>query len=396
MSEIIAKLGLNDEKFARGLANNETRYRAFMRRLGEIRSSANPLPPLPEVERNANGIMAMLRRKFGSADAIKGLLRDLGAGGVGAIAGQVTNFFSRSADRAQGIEQLNSGNFDNLKNTIGVIGGMQARVRLASREFQDLGVQIDITRRTLNELEGNPLNLIHPLWQAQVDKLQGDLNQLVGKQNAVGNEVTILSRDLKYQNDLYENQISSIEVLNRARLKGMTDLQIAEKTLLGLEIQLGTARNNKRPQEEQRAITLEIRRQQGVVQQMVRELRNARSELAGNVTGQVLSNRRTFANGAPRPRTEVERLADRAARERQQATDAIMTGQPQLARDSLRAASRSESAVLSRVSSASRLVAQDKKASDPALLKQALTDTNAILKRIDQSLMTTSVKGGLK
>lgn len=395
-AEIIAKLGLNDEKFARGLAKNESRWRAFLRRVQEIKETKDPLPPLPQVEKKADGIVAMLRRKFGAGDALRGLLGGIGAGGVGAIAGQITNFFSRQADRAQGAEQLTAGNWESMKNTLGTLGGMSTRVRLAEKEFRDLGVQIDITDRLLKDLESNPLNLIHPLWQAQVDKVQGELNQLRGKQTAVGNEFTILSRDLKFQNDLYEEQISSVDRLNRARMKGMTDLQIAEKTLLGLEIQLGIARANKRPQEEQRAITLEIRRQQGAVSQLARAMTNARDAIAGNATSQVIGNRRTFANGQARPRTETERLAARAARERQQATDAIMTGQPQLARDSLRAADRSESAVLARVSSASRIVAQDQKGSNIETLKGALTDTNAILKRIDQSLMTTSVKGGPK
>jgi hypothetical protein len=395
-AEIIAKLGLNDEKFARGLAQNESRYRAFVRRVSEIKQTKDPLPPLPEVERKANGIVAMLRRKFSGADAIKGLLGGFGLGGVGAIAGQVTNWFSRSADRAQGSQELSAGNFENMKNTMGTIGGMATRAKMARREFDDLGVQIEMTQRTLKELESNPLNLIHPLWQAQTDKVQAELNQLLGKQNAVGNEFTLLSRDLKYQNDLYENQISSVEILNRARLKGMTDLQIAEKTLLGLEIQLGTARINKRAPEELRAITLEIRRQEGAVASLVRAMENARGALAGTVTGQVIGNRRTFPNGAPRPRSETERLADRAARETQQATDAIVTGQPQLARDRLRAADRSESSVLSRVASASRLVTKDQQGNDPATIKGALTDTNTILKRIEGSLMQTKVKGGPK
>ena len=402
-AEIIAKLGLNDEKFDQGLAKSESKFKSFVRRItgtgarGVASAGTIPLlPSEPEVEKRANGILSILRRKFSGSDAFKDTLKSFGLGGVGAVAGQVTNFFSRQADRAQGAEQLQAGNFENLKNTIGTLGGLQARTRLAKREFKDLGVQIDITERALKDLEGNPLNLIHPLWQSQVDKLQGELDQLRGKQNAVGNESTVLDRDLKYQNDLYEEQIANVEMLNRARLRGMTELQIAEKVLLGLEIQLGIAKNNKRPVEEQRAITLEIRRQQGAVAMLAREMRNARAEMAGTVTGQVVSNRRTFANGRPRPRSETERLADRAARERQEATDAIVTGQPQLARDRLRSARRDESSVLSRVARAGRMVAQDQKTMDPALLKQALTDTNAILKRIDQSLAKTSVTGGPK
>src|SRR5689334_14419098 len=105
-AEIIAKLGLDDEKFERGLAKSESSFKSFVRRITGNRPASGAgaaIPLLPsekEVERRAGGIMAVLQRKFGSTDAFKDTLRSFGIGGIGAVAAQIGNFFSRASEKA--------------------------------------------------------------------------------------------------------------------------------------------------------------------------------------------------------------------------------------------------------------------------------------------------------
>jgi hypothetical protein len=82
-AEIIAKLGLNDEKFDRGLVKSESKFKQFVRRISGGGNGGGDVPLLPPdalVEKRSTGILRLLQKKFGSADLFKDSLRSLGVG----------------------------------------------------------------------------------------------------------------------------------------------------------------------------------------------------------------------------------------------------------------------------------------------------------------------------
>ena len=94
---------------------------------------------------------------------------------------------------------------------------------------------------------------------------------------------------------------------------------------------------------------------------------------------------RTFRNGAPRPRSETERLAQQAQRFRDRSRNAILTGARNEVQPMLDAAVKTEGTVASRLSEATSGVRKAAVMDDAALVKE-LRNANTILKAIDASL----------
>ncbi len=182
MAEVKLVLGLNDERFARGLAKNESRWKAFTQRVSQIKSG-NPLPPLPEVERQAGGIIGMLRRKFDSADLFKDSLKSIGVGlGVGAIADRITNIFSRGADRAKAMAEHSEAMVDIQRTLAGAMGGPRRELELQVKHVNELNRDIDDQKKLIESLRNTPLEFLSPDYQAQVDQAEDKLNSLIQKQ----------------------------------------------------------------------------------------------------------------------------------------------------------------------------------------------------------------------
>lgn len=94
---------------------------------------------------------------------------------------------------------------------------------------------------------------------------------------------------------------------------------------------------------------------------------------------------RTFANGKKRPRSETERLADRAAMFRQRARNAILTGAKDGAAGSIEAAIGDESTVSNRLSDATSKVRRVE-TNDATALAPKLDTTNQLLQGIKANL----------
>lgn len=190
MSEIILKLGLKDEKFARGLATNETRFKDFVRRVEQIRQTnqgGGVLPPLPEVAQKADGILGLLRRKFGTADLFKDSLRSLGVGlGVGAIAERVVSFFSRGAERAKAMADHSEAMVDIQRTLAGALGGPRRELELQVKHVNELNRDIEAQKKLVESLRNTPLEILSPGHAEQLDAAEDKLNSLQHKQAQLG------------------------------------------------------------------------------------------------------------------------------------------------------------------------------------------------------------------
>ncbi|HEY1107935.1 MAG TPA: hypothetical protein VGE76_04860, partial [Opitutaceae bacterium] len=454
------RLRVEREIVERSAAFRQQRGRVQMERVAQI--------PLPQVEEAATGFAATFRkvfsRKFSFGDVLKDSLRGFGVAGAGAIVSSVADLFQRRAERASAVAGTTGAGLDNLRATLATIGGLNRELSLGQREFRDLNTDIAMTKAAIADLtEGGSaaIEFINPFWRQQVDVLNGQLDELQRKQNAIGQRNTLLTREVQYQadlykletaeiakqaqlasegaseekkaaavlasmrdrlaaasankrppeeqraitleikrqeaalaavtrearyrNDVFKDNLWTIKTENALQARGATELERARAGLLAIRAQLATARINNRPAEEERAITLEYERQRGVVDALTKALKARKGEVEQALT-QDAAQGRTFRNGQRRPRSETERLAEGALRQRQQARDATLTGQAQLVRDSLGGARSIEGSVASRLGTASRLVPTDRNAADLSSLRTELVNANQLLTSINSAL----------
>lgn len=157
MAEIIAKLGLDDTKFDRGLQG---------------------------ASRKATGILGTLQRKFSSVDLFKDTLKGIGLGvGAGAIAERVVSFFSRGATQAKAMADHSEAMVDIQRTLQGALGGPRRELELQVKHVNELNRDIEDQKRLLESLKNDPLELLSPGYAEQVDEAQAKLDALVQKQS---------------------------------------------------------------------------------------------------------------------------------------------------------------------------------------------------------------------
>lgn len=288
MSEIILKLGLKDEKFARGLATNETRFKDFVRRVEQIRQTnqaGGVLPPLPEVEKKADGILGLLRRKFGTADLFKDSLRSLGVGiGVGAIAERVVSFFSRGAERAKAMADHSEAMVDIQRALAGALGGPRRELELQVKHVNELNRDIDEQKKLVESLRNAPLELLSPGHAEQLDAAEDKLNSLQQKQaqlssgaKAAAHAENLRTEALQRQQQLATN-LANIELAHGVegmrfaeRKRALEEEYMALKKQGALPSTLQQNQNQQKALEKERAIFM--RNQQEKTEDLKREQR---------------------------------------------------------------------------------------------------------------------------
>lgn len=254
MSEIIAKLGLNDSKFSAGLDSAETKFDGWIRRTkaksadilngksnggggsklrllrptdspdstvdialrAQTRAAAaaargpkvDPLPPLPEVDKKATGIIGLLRRKFSTTDIFKDAFRSFGVGlGVGGIATVVAEQFQTAAERAKSLAAHTGELYQTTLRLIGVAGGPTRELQLQGRQVKELNRDIADQRRllasfTLLDKLRNPQMMLEQEQVLQgMIKQQGDL--------AAGIDITIIEENRRTEALIRQQQVAA-------------------------------------------------------------------------------------------------------------------------------------------------------------------------------------------
>jgi hypothetical protein len=111
-------------------------------------------------------------------------------------------------------------------------------------------------------------------------------------------------------------------------------------------------------------------------------------DVSQSLTEQAAGAGRTFANGRPRPLSETERLARQAAKARQQARDAVLTGAPGEAAYQQQRALGLETSVADRLSFGSSGM-QQRITPDSSGIAAEITTSNQLLEAIKNSLTPT-------
>lgn len=111
-------------------------------------------------------------------------------------------------------------------------------------------------------------------------------------------------------------------------------------------------------------------------------------DVSQSLTEQAAGAGRTFANGRPRPLSETERLARQAAKARQQARDAVLTGAPGEAAYQQQRALGLETSVADRLSFGSSGM-QQRITTDSTAIAAEITTSNQLLSSIESYLKPT-------
>lgn len=241
-AEIIAKLGLDEARFERGLTQADRGFEAFAQKLrskpielipaksaresasvfqeierqreqhvgtldrdrieralgqgaGAIGSRARKsaaesasafgdlLPPLPEVDKKATGIIGLLKKKFGTTDLFKDAFKSIGLGlGVGAIASAVADHFSAAADKAKELAAHTGELYQGTLRLLGVVGGPTRQLELQSRQYKELNRDIEDQRKLIADLNSNPINFLTDSGRAAIHEAETGLNGLIKQQ----------------------------------------------------------------------------------------------------------------------------------------------------------------------------------------------------------------------
>jgi hypothetical protein len=367
---------------------------------------------------NEGGGGGEIATQGGKGAGVGGAIRSIALSAATGLVAAMTSFFERRNVRSQQSEDLTGSNLASTRNTIASIGGMKGELKAGRDELKGLIVDIDITEKALKDLttgtyaEGN--NLINPLWKTQVDEIAAKLTKLKERQTELGNNNDLVARKIEHNNALIATQArgvgytkkgtkpgdlgeivvtgeaGSIPETAKAKAKGgfnsVRAAIIEGRRLMGVlkaEESFGTP-------ESAAEARLAVKKQRGELASATRETQARQQEVAQTLSAEAAGGR-TFADGSRRPRSETERLAQRAENYRQRARAGVLTGAAGVASFYQNAALETEQTVAGRLARGSSLNAGPKGAEDLTGIKPELTNANKLLGAIKDALTSEKV-----
>lgn len=324
---------------------------------------------------------------------------------VRAVGGAITMGLSGLLGRQRAQQQIADAQVDSTGAALGsmrekfaAIGGLRGQLAQGQARSRDLAGDLKIARdREAFLSEGALMKGVDFLTKMglapdELTKTQERIQQINAEIQKQGDANDLVARELKRQEFLYYNQLGTIGAINSARQRGVaSELKLAEiaerhaKVVLAAEQSYGTP-------ESRRAAEIQLEEARGATSQATRNTIQRQRDVNQSLA-QDAADGRTFANGRPRPRSEAERLAQRAARYREQARNLVITNGragSTGAGEFISAAMRDEAEVGSRFSAGSARV-EKTKTSDASSLKAEITKSNQILTAISQSLTVVEV-----
>lgn len=312
---------------------------------------------------------------------------------------------------------------DSLRGTFATIGGTRGQLTQGYGALKDLERQRDFSQSRADFLSSGAQGAVSHLSPGELQKAEEETARLNGEIQRQHNANQIIERDLQRQQALRtaqfsfatkstgkitrgpngrvdlgsieidtKNPIGAIPETERAKVKGSyTALQaiIIEGRRL---VKVALAEKNFGTPDSAAEAGLAVERQRNEGRSAVRELQRRQQDIAQQLTAQAAEGGRTFGNGQARPRSETERLAQRAERYRQRARDAVLTGARSDAARFTTSARTTEAGVLERLSQASSLIPKQRGIEDSSAVAVKLENTNTLLTSIKDSLSSVTVE----
>jgi hypothetical protein len=350
-----------------------------------------------------------------------GMLARFAAGASAAIGAAVTGYFERAATRAESEQATSRSSLDTLRNTFGTMGGIGEQLRQTKKRERDLEIDESLKRNELARLKGeNPIEplgsrrypetaegrvsrfkdlavqkitqaaaFVSPQSIAMIEKASEELQTIKRETVEAFNQSKLLAREATKQTLAYVNQRATIREITKLQKEGRADAVTMAKVELDRLRAVQMIANSLGTEEEKRAAALATGTQRGVLATTRREMERRQVDTNTALT-QDAAQGRTNAQGQRRPRSETERLADRAEAFRQRARDRALTGAGG-AGAMMEKALLAESAVASRLGRATEDVRRPKGTEDATAIKAEIVNSNNLLKGIKDALTPTGV-----
>ncbi len=296
--------------------------------------------------------------------------------------------------RAAGLQSLRStfaarrGSLGELEQGRGTLSDLESKRNFEANRVSELSSAAQLAAASVDEANPFGKSGFKPLQEAEanVEKLNAEIQKQHNLNQLIERDLHQQAANLVAQDDLQTN-IAAMKAEGRYsdvagaqaeadRLATLYEVDIQDKRLFQ-----DTPEANKR--------FLEVAQAQNEANSARRSLERRQVDVNEALT-QDAAGGRTFQNGARRPRSEAERLAERAERFRQRARDAVLTGNS----DSGRLLGE---AVIEEGNVGSRLAANangkaPKGTEDATSLKPELATANKLLEAIKQALSPTKVQ----
>jgi hypothetical protein len=294
MSEIIAKLGLDETKFEKGLNSAEGKFvrwtrsikaksadmlpsgagsvdvalRAAQRAVETVRTKLrlarqpeehqpaadsvaialraqerakaavvdNVLPTLPAVERRAGGIIGLLRRKFSSADLFKDTIRGLGIGlGAGGIASTITDVFSSAAEKAKALAASTADILASTLSNIANAGGPVRELELQRTALKGITAEMGLQQKLIADLRANPLTFLTPSGRQMLLDAESTLFGMQAKQADIAAQIDIATRNENRRTEALKRHGTTAELQFNADLRHQEETERLGRAKRALE-----------------------------------------------------------------------------------------------------------------------------------------------------------------
>ena len=186
---------------------------------------------LDRLAAQGNRFKATLERRFGLADVAKGFAQGLGIGSVQQIASLVSSFYESAAKDAERIEAASSRALDATLKAIGLRNSPEQNVAATRKRAGGLDRDISITRDTLNDLEGNPLNYATEGGRQQIAAQKQALDDLKAKQSELYYQADAMELQIRKRSEALQREKGALQDNIDVQSKGMSELQAAEREL---------------------------------------------------------------------------------------------------------------------------------------------------------------------
>lgn len=396
---------LQDYAFAR--SQSQKNSVAYLRAELAIEERLTRLRGLQQQQQSANaGGTSMAQQQAGGV--LTGVAGNLGMMAFRAIGGAIAFVLERAiaynasrvaVDEARG--QSAAAATASMSSTFAQRVGLEGAETAGQSAMKGLNAQREMAKNRVNFLSSGVQGVASFFAPGELLKAEQEMIALDAEIQKQGDSNELITRQLEKHVELLGEEVRNVDAINSARSKGRYNELTASKMIANNAMEkyrilrskkeggmgLGTA-------EEADAAALEAGTALGNVNAARQAMVQRQRDVSQTLSEQALTGR-TFANGSRRPRSETERLAERAAMFRERSRGMILTGAGQGAASALQSARRDEGAVGDRLSRATSAM-PERDVADLTKLPTLIENSNQILTAIKESLRVNVVQVGNK
>jgi hypothetical protein len=323
----------------------------------------------------------------------------LGAGAaVSGIIGIARSYFSNKAQIAGAQEDSSAAGLASTQARFAAVGGLRGQLTQGQTSLRGMTAARDFQQNHINDLKSGISGLttaVSPESMKILADAESKLIAMNGELQKQHDTNALIQRDIDQHSaslDGENKKVSELVALNnsrqlselnislveRQRLQELYDRDVAEKRILKGSV-------------EERSRLLELDKQNLQVLNLMNQAKAKLQSVYQSVSDDAAGGR-TFSNGTKRPRSETERLAQRAQMFRARARNLILEGATGGgAGSSIASARRDEMSAANRLADASSSVGPPDGATDLSSLPAKVENTNSILSAIRASLEVSLV-----